>query len=144
MVRRWKNFSLPQTTNPQDNTIYSNVQTKSEIPLEHLLVPRDHFSKSVMVSSTVSMPGKHKIYFVDCGVKIHSEIYQRYILEGVLREKVSYCYKFQQDGAYHHDHTCGLQIAQSWSQLTITFGEFQRENFMRIVGSIRLINSKRE
>lgn len=109
-----KVFSLRQPKNSQNNRVYSNVQRKSEIPLEHLLVPRDHFSKSVMVSLAVSMLGKTEIYFIGSGVKINSEVYQRDILEGMLREIeiVSDNYTFQQDGAPSHTSRSTVRYLQ--------------------------------
>lgn len=97
-----KLFTLRQPKNSQNNRVYANVARKREVPLEHLLVPREHFTQSVMVSLGVSISGKTRIYFVEN--KINSEIYQRDILSYMLPEieDVTPYYTFQQDGAPAH------------------------------------------
>lgn len=109
-----KLFSLRQPKNSQNNRVYSDVRLKRQIPLASLLVPRQHFAESVMVSLAVSMLGKSSIIFVNSGVKINSEVYQSDILATMLPEieAISDDYTFQQDGAPSHTSRTTIRYLQ--------------------------------
>lgn len=111
-----KMFYLRPPKNTQNNRVYSDVQFKREIPLEHLLIEKSHFSKGVMVSVAVSMLGKSRLIFVDAGVKLNSETYQEQILQHLLPEieDVCYDYTFQQDGAPSHtSHSTRMFLSEN-------------------------------
>lgn len=97
-----KVFCLRQPRNTQNNRVYTTVDKKRDIPLENLLIPRQHFASSIMASVAISAVGKTSIIFVDS--RINSEVYQRDILSNMLPviEEVCDLYTFQQDGAPAH------------------------------------------
>ena len=109
-----KLFSLRQPRNSQNNRVYSDVRKKCQIPLASLLVPRQQFADSVMVSLAVSMLGKTNIIFVNLGVKINSDVYQTDILATILpeMETISDDYTFQQDGAPSHTSRATIRYLQ--------------------------------
>lgn len=105
-----KIFSLRQPKNSQNNRVYSSVEKKNQIPLNRLLVPRQHFANSVMVSLGVSTAGKTRIYFLQNS--INSAVYQTEILSLMLPEieDISLDYIFQQDGAPAHTSQATIQF----------------------------------
>lgn len=101
-----KVFTVQTPSNTQNDRVYANVKSKSDVPAERLLKGRKHFSQSVMVSVAVSKLGKTNLVFVQPGAKINSVYYCENVLEqGLLpdiRRISNNDFMFQQDGAPAH------------------------------------------
>ena len=101
-----KMFTVQTPSNTQNDRVYANVRSKSDVSADRLLQGRKHFSQSVMVSVAVSKLGKTDLVFVQPGAKINSVYYCENVLEqGLLpdiRRISNNDFVFQQDGAPAH------------------------------------------
>ena len=101
-----KVFTVQTPSNTQNDRVYANVRSKSDVPADRLLKGRKHFSQSVMVSVAVSKLGKTDLVFVEPGAKINSAYYCDNVLEQGLLPDIRRISKndfvFQQDGAPAH------------------------------------------
>ena len=110
LARTWfsdeKVFTVQTPSNTQNDRVYANVKSKSNVSANRLLKGRKHFSQSVMVSVAVSKLGKTDLVFVQPGAKINSVYYCDNVLEqGLLldiRRLSNDDFLFQQDGAPAH------------------------------------------
>jgi len=67
-----KIFTVQAPSNSQNDRLYDNVKSKSNVSAERLLKGRKHFSQSIMVSVAVSKLGKTDLVFMQPGAKINS------------------------------------------------------------------------
>lgn len=100
-----KLFVIEQHLNAQNDRIY--LASFEDIPEELRTVQRFQKSSSVMVWGAVSQKGKLPLVFIEKGVKINADYYQKENLEGSLKtwaplihENDNWC--FQQDSAPSH------------------------------------------
>eukprot|EP00800_Vazella_pourtalesii_P015855 TRINITY_DN4383_c0_g1_i5.p1 TRINITY_DN4383_c0_g1~~TRINITY_DN4383_c0_g1_i5.p1 ORF type:complete len:293 (-),score=7.56 TRINITY_DN4383_c0_g1_i5:556-1434(-) len=113
-----KLFTIEEATNEQNDRILA--PTSSSIPEKHLYVKRTQKPQSVMVWAGISAKGRTPLIFVPVGVKINSAIYQKLILDPVVKDLSSSMFNkepflFQQDGAPAHTSN----ISQSWLRKNI-------------------------
>jgi len=98
-----KMFTVQTASNTQNDRVYANVRSKSDVSTQRVLKGRKHFSQSVMVSVVVSKLDKTDLVFVQPGAKINSVYYCENVLEqGLLpaiRRISNNDFVFQQDGA---------------------------------------------
>ena len=102
-----KAFTVAPRVNLQNDCVYALTGTKKhEITAERLLRTRPTFSKSVMVSVTVSKLGCTGLVFVEPGVKVNGQYYRDVLLSKellpVIRHIADDIYVFQQDSAPAH------------------------------------------
>jgi len=112
-----KVFTVASPVNAQNDRVYSSATWKKDINVDSLVRPRQHFSKSVMVSVGVSRMGKTSVVFVEPGAKINSQYYCEKVLgQGLLPDIRTRCgrYKWtlQQDGAPSHTARSTVQYLQ--------------------------------
>lgn len=110
-----KLFMMEQCHNAKNNVVYA--ASFEAIPRELLSVPRYQNKNSIMVWGGVSERGKLPLVFIEKGVKINSEYYQKEILEPVLKPEAQKLYPngdwiFQQDSAPAH----ASKVNQAWCQ----------------------------
>ena len=81
--------------------------------MENVLIPRQHFAQSLMVSVAISETRKTYVIFVDNN--INSEIYQRNMLSNMLQQIKEVCddYTLQQDGAACHTSQQTISFLQN-------------------------------
>jgi len=101
-----KIFTVQAPSNSQNDHLYANVKSKSDVSAERLLKGRKHFSQSIMVSVAVSKLGKTDLVFVQPGAKINSIYYCDNVLEQGLLPDIHRLsnddFLFQQDGVPAH------------------------------------------
>ena len=89
--------------------------SKSEISNERLLVDRQKFPSSVMVSVGVSYLGKTSIHFVTTGQRINSDYYCNNLLDQLIpdmNELSGNDFIFMQDGARCHTSAASIQFLE--------------------------------
>jgi len=68
LTRTWfsdeKIFTVQTPSNMQNDRVYANAKSKSEVPARRLLKGRKHFSQSVMVFVAISKLVKTNLAFV--------------------------------------------------------------------------------
>ena len=97
-----KLFLVQQSHKAQNNRVYSVAF--EDLPEEVRTVQRFENSNAVMVWGAISEKGKLALIFIDRGVKMNKEYYQREILYSVLKPEVRQLFPeggwaFQQDSA---------------------------------------------
>ena len=112
-----KLFTIETPKNTQNDRVYSTARKKCNIPADNLCSPRSHFSRGVMVCLGVSKYHKGTIHFVEQGVKVNAEYYQRHILQGCyfpdcIRFFENHRYTFQQDSAPSHRAFSTIRLLQ--------------------------------
>jgi len=101
-----KIFTVQAQSNSQNDRLYTNVKSKSDVSAERLLKGHKYFSQSIMVSVAVSKLGKTDVVFVQPDAKINSINYCDNVLEQGLLPDI-HCllnddFLFQQDGVPAH------------------------------------------
>lgn len=97
-----KLFSVQQVFNRQNDRIWSRSP-----PGNSSIVPRRQGSKSLMVWAGICATGKTPLVFINSGVKINKDVYQKDILEDVVipwakKHFGNQHWTFQQDSAPSH------------------------------------------
>ena len=111
-----KLFLVQQSHNAQNNRVYSVAF--EDLPEKVRTVQRFQNSNAVMVWGAISEKGKLRLIFIDRGVKINKEYYQREILESVLKPEARRLFPeggwtFQQDSAPAHK----AKVNQEWCKV---------------------------
>jgi len=102
-----KVFTVEPPCTSQNDRVYVPVGTKKRlIQPSRLLRTRSTFSKSVMVSVTVSKMGVTELMFVDSGVKVNDHYYCNVLLPQqiipAIKQVAGDTFVFQQDSAPAH------------------------------------------
>ncbi len=110
-----KIFAVEEQLNKQNDRVYAT--SVDDIPEEIRTVQRFQSRSSVMVWAAVSAQGKFPLVFVEPGVKVNKEYYQREILVKVVKPAGQRIFKskpwtFQQDSAPAHS----AKINQTWCE----------------------------
>lgn len=108
-----KFFTMEQHHNAKNNVVYS--ASFEDIPEHKRTVQRFQSASGLMVWGAVSYRGKLPLVFIDRGVKINSEYYQREVLKATLLPEANRLYPegrwtFQQDSAPAH----ASKSTQAW------------------------------
>lgn len=108
-----KMFSTEQSFNPRNDGIWA-----AKSPGQLRIVERKQKPKSVMVWAAITSIGKSPLVFIDQGVKMNQEIYQKKILESTLLPWATELFPeqkwtFQQDSAPSHAATDTQQWIRS-------------------------------
>jgi len=76
-----KIFTVALPTNSQNDRVYAHAGTvKKQIAAARLLNTHPTFSRSLMVSVSVSAPGTTNIHFIEPGVKVNGQYYREDLL----------------------------------------------------------------
>jgi inhibitor of nuclear factor kappa-B kinase subunit alpha len=113
-----KIFTVEEKLNKQNDRIYA--ASIEDIPEEMRTVPRFQSPSSFMVWAAVSAQGKFPLVFVERGVKVNGNYYQREILQKIVKPAGKRIFKnqqwtFQQDSAPAHS----AKINQTWCEVNL-------------------------
>jgi len=137
-----KTFSVATPVNSQNDCVYAQASRKRNVSPVSLICGRQHFSQNVMVSVGISRMGKTRVVFIEPGTKVNSEYYCQHILgdrSDLVQDASATCGPCSRTARCHTlpgtlwrtcvmrmsrslSLTCGLQTAQTWTQLIMLFG----------------------
>ena len=87
-----KSFTVSTPIDHQNDHLYSAELKKSQAPERRIIHEWEHFSRSIMVSVSVSWMGNTSVVFVEPGAKVNSEYYCDHVLkQGLLHDIQAKC-----------------------------------------------------